>query len=1144
MGVLKGLETSGERTTWLIVILAVASAVFSGVAFWESSRLGNDSDDLVTRTRYAQVEEDQRRSTLQAGIAHDLRVSQRCRTAEHLRDDALVHYSQSFEERDLAELVDAELERVTLESLGTVPYEQVCAPFNESTLSRIFAVEETGQRLFEASDPATLRAASERLGDAEKLAVAATVVFALALLALALAEQAVRASLLRRCLAVAAVSLAAGFALIIGSTWVSKQIPVTAMLVAGTSGLVMAVLGALVISERPRVRQWRYRLGFGGRVILLAEVLGAVSVVALTLSAWGFTASSVGERDAIAEADALTSQARRALQLGQESTLASLDFMQELAELEPRAPEAVHEWAERASEMWNNEQGAWERLVEEQASDPAAPGTGRDCLNHITTEVVLPWRSHLSGRDAPGIDDQQGPVPFPRAVLIEFRDDPGIVSQLVSATASGSTVCSTQAAIVSQRGLGWGDRALDFAVAIVVLGLAGFLFALAASRDIPATPQHWVLSAAVVGLTAGSLLVLGAWLSAPPIVPDDRLEEGSLAFARSHTALMNGDCDLARREAEVAADALAHFPAAQTNKGYAAFCRADGDWLLTPDLPDHQRQIALEQFEHAAVELGEDGAMADLGWMYILQGLNRQADGEPSDAILQRGADLTREALIADPARPWVCFNWAFVALAAGDVALARERYAEVVSALRGVPLPDGECRLSRMHSSDQDRFKLLALSDLELLPEELPLDDFREMIVSGGDDGTAAGNDLGSELWSLDVFPQEIQLSAEDEDTDEFAAIWYHRSGEDEPWSLMARPSFTTLVPGYHTGPQEVEAVLPDGEYRVDLYFGGRIAERVEVTGDRWASRDLVSSDFRRVEFADLGVSAVVPDDWEVASSEWGRSVEYAGKRGQAEFPGRVEFRRQDGASLQDMRAQVVEWSGRSIEEFLDEDKWYLGIVDYLVAHPHQGLYVGAGNEQYLITENPDFFPVDHETCPGRTLMTQVVAEEPAVADTIWWSQGTAVTPFTVTAEEIGLAGSYDGPALSVQIPEGWTAAACPGSFAARAPDGEANFLVSHEDSSQPLSDHLAEALRTYEADADFRDFNLLDRRAVTLSNGVPGEQITFSWTAEGSRVQQTQLYAVAGGRVYYLTFTTTEEQFDAFQKEREQVLTSFEPR
>lgn len=1136
---LPGLGTSGERTTWLIVILAVASAVFSGVAFWESSRLGNDSDDLVTRTRYAQVEEDQGRSTLQAGIAHDLRVSQRCRTAAHLRDDALVRYSRSFEESDLADVVDAELARVTLESLGTVAHEQVCAPFDESTLSWIFALNETGQqRLFEASDPARLRAASERLGDAEKLAVAATVIFALALLALAVAEQAATARVVRRCLAVAAVSLAAGFALIIGSSWVSRQIPVTAMLVAGTSGLVMAVLGALVISERPRVRQWTRRLGVGGRVILLAEVLGAVSVVALTLSAWGFTASSVGERDAIAEADALTSQARRALQLGQESTLASLDFMQELAELEPRAPEAGRdEWAERASEMWNNEQGAWERLVAEQASDQEAPGTGRDCLNHITTDVVLPWRSDLSGRDVPRVGDQQGPVPFPRAVLTEFRDDPGIVSQLVSATASGSTVCSTQAAIMSQRGLGWGDRALAFAVAIVVLGLAGFLFALAASRDISATPQLWVLSAALVGLTAGSLLVVDAWRSAPPLVPDERLEEGSLAFARSHTALMNGDCDLARREAEVAADALAHFPAAQTNMGYAAFCRADGDWLLTPDLPDHQRQIALERFEHAAVELGEDGAMADLGWTYILQGLNRQADGEPSDGMLQRGADLTREALTADPTRPFVCFNWAFSALATGDVALARERYAEVMSALRGVPLPDGECRLSRMHNSDQDWFKLVALSELELLPEELPLDGFREMIVSGGDDGAAAEDDLGSESWSLAVLPQEIELLAEDGDTDAFTAIWYHRASEDGPWSLMARPSFTTLAPGNHTGPKEIEAVLPDGDYRVDLYFGGRIAERVEVTGDWWGSRDLVSSDFRRVEFADLGVSAVVPTKWDLSSSEWGRSVEYAGDRG------RVEFRRREGTSRRDMPSQVVEWSGRSIGEF-NEDGWYLGIPDRLVAHPRQGMHVGAGHEQYLISEDPNF-DVGHETCPGRTLMTQVVADDPDVAYTIWWSQGSALTPFTVTAEQIGLGGAYDGPALSVQIPERWTAAACPGKFAARARDEEANFLVSLEDSSKPLSEHLAEALRSYEADPYFRDFDLLDRRAVTLSNGVPGEQITFSWTAEEvGRVQQTQLYAVAGGRVYYLTFTTTEEQFDAFQKKREQVLTSFEPR
>jgi hypothetical protein len=213
------------------------------------------------------------------------------------------------------------------------------------------------------------------------------------------------------------------------------------------------------------------------------------------------------------------------------------------------------------------------------------------------------------------------------------------------------------------------------------------------------------------------------------------------------------------------------------------------------------------------------------------------------------------------------------------------------------------------------------------------------------------------------------------------------------------------------------------------------------------------------------------------------------------------------------------------------------------LVAAPRDGIRLGVGQDQYLAADPDDTLitgaDIDGDSCAGAVRMTLVQADDDAVAETIWLSQRRIGVPYTVSVGEIGLADVFVGPEFSLAIPEGWTAAGCPGSFIAIEPDGRANVRIGREQSDLALAEYVDEQIVLFQdPEEEFTNWALESRRALILPGGLQGEKIVYTWSPPDNEVRQTQVYAQSGGTFYFLTFTTTQADTAAFEQELDLLL------
>ncbi|MGH9261568.1 MAG: hypothetical protein ACRD08_17015, partial [Acidimicrobiales bacterium] len=356
----------------------------------------------------------------------------------------------------------------------------------------------------------------------------------------------------------------------------------------------------------------------------------------------------------------------------------------------------------------------------------------------------------------------------------------------IAAHREAGVACTVLAAAARDTAAGWDRRAATFTVALVIFGLAGFLLALAADRGREPSAARWLLRMGVAGAVVGGLVAL----SVPAFEVADGRELGTdeiLGFA-SHvaagrTSMETGECEAAVQHLDEALAAFDGHGPAFASRAEARTC-SDEDWLISAEIePDHVRP-AIRDWETARrLGVSDPSGVAQLAWLHLLDALQQPSRG---NSALDRATAMNADALEAVEAHglPSVHvarFNVALAHLASGDVE-AERRYEDALGCLEGTR----DCAGGWIHDAGLRRlYKLMALADLELLEESTPSDlDHYRALIAGGGEGTGAldRGEAPTGQWSLDVFPQELQVTTGSPDTvPPVSIVWYYRpSGEE----------------------------------------------------------------------------------------------------------------------------------------------------------------------------------------------------------------------------------------------------------------------------------------------------------------------------------------------------------------------------
>jgi len=94
------------------------------------------------------------------------------------------------------------------------------------------------------------------------------------------------------------------------------------------------------------------------------------------------------------------------------------------------------------------------------------------------------------------------------ALIEAARTDDRAFTSYIAAQGTAGTTCSVLEATSRSIAARWGWRATTLTVALVILGLGGFLLALAADPDRTLGPAHWLLSLGVIGVVVGAAVAL------------------------------------------------------------------------------------------------------------------------------------------------------------------------------------------------------------------------------------------------------------------------------------------------------------------------------------------------------------------------------------------------------------------------------------------------------------------------------------------------------------------------------------------------------------------------------------------------------------------------------------------------------------
>ena len=1131
--VLQGLSARAPDREWVLVILTVSAAALSAFSVWQATSHADRASDLRNQERVAAARRSEELAAFSVRLDHDLRlVTPYCAAVTERGWGMLDAFDDSADEEATGQLANASRRAILIGSLFQEARLPDCQPGPAPALVPAayewFAASDTG---IGAADPRALAAGAQEADRREGALMAAGVAFALALLFLTLADAAegrrARIAALRRLarwssawLLCAALAVAAGSFLLLSAASLSASDLLLVVLVL-LAGALVTLPGVVRRAERGvqfvgrveplrRVGWWR-----GRAISWWAEILGAVTLVVFAASAFGLSAAAYFERDAQASADRIAVAAGRLLDQRERAAMRDLALVAGAVELEIREQGVSDAVREEVSEL--------ERLARRDLGLLVQPAGSPQCPEDAWTP----------------------PAPAdPAALLAEAERNPTAHGDHIVRMLEPAVACATLGAAVRDTAAAWGAGRSTFTVALVVLGLAGFLIGASGDGDRSPATARWLLRTGLVGAALGISVAL---VAAAPLVVDraspqrfpdgNQLSRFAREYAAGRTALHLGECDAARDHFDAALAVNAGLASAYLDRAQAEACQPRGVTIsAAAGDPD-----AMVDFLMRARNAGLSDARvkASLGWAQLLAAL----DDETLDPADLQAARTTTEQALAEiersrsvdevvPLAHVVRFNLAAIGRAAGDT--AADPYARAVACLTAQQSCPGAAVVDR---TLQSVVIVSALSDLELLPGSPEShDSAREALLQAylG----AQPHRFPPQLVSpeVDVYPQELQLRAADSDAfaEDLSLVWYHRAVETEPWAVVLVPSLKTMTPGRHLAhPITADATLPVGEYRVDVYHQGSLVGRAFGTHG-----PLQVTSHRAIP--DLGVSMVMPDAWErdAGFSEYGTAAAFG-------LPGdtpQVFLRRDEGAApsgSDGLRSLVDEWT----REFFPADEDLTGATD--VADPYF-----LGLSPVVARDYPEIgwravgaFSSygSSDQCPGTLLMALYIPDDVPLA---------AVNSIVLAQELLRvpqLAGDYHSTAygFTVRIPSGWDAFEVPrqrgvstSQFVARECASGANVRIGSEPADMSLAEYVElnlEALR------EFDDFDLLGRTSLTLPSGVAAERVRYTWSAPHA-VLQDQLYAIDGSTGYFATITTDLSAASDLADEVEAIVASFD--
>jgi tetratricopeptide (TPR) repeat protein len=805
----------GEQRHWLVYLL-LASAALGAYSLWEASQRGDQIRSVLDEIEFTTALKAESDATINELLAYDLRLLPRYAAALHARQAML-------EAKDWEEAGKHDAERRVLGAFFALGFPSD-AEIIESDLPvydtgfvsnrlELYSWERLGQRIegLKRDLPPQQSQQSSLLWGA--------LAFALSLAAATFGDLSIKSRWFITWATVSCLSLAAGVVILFvnasGSLWVLG-------VALATLVLLRLGIGRLVPQMTKRNLSW------------YAELAGSVTVVVLTVVVIFLSGADRNEGNALNAARLRTAEATEQLLTDQQAALDDLDATMLVESLRARFEQVTRDTGSTTIDV----PGGVTALLSDGIEDRRDGPTRGDATNTLNTELS--------------------------------EGGTGFVGDHLNRNARGSLQMLARAELDRVEAAVWGEKVARHTIALVLLGLAAYMFSLAADNERHRFISAWVLTGGVVGLALGTALSLTSL--GQPNKPE-MLEEVAEHYADGRIALLTRQCDEA---VESFSEAIATFDAAFTadvalraayiDRAVAANCVETTVGVYSPGMSDERLDAFLADVAQASrADLESEVFLGTRAWGEMLRGL-QESDPES----LQRAAAFTGRALQRDRSNPYFLYNQALIQLAQGNHETARESYRLAARCVLRKDSDDPEPCLGEERQDDSAArvFAIQALGDLQMLEANgIETDHYRELVMEtllglGGSEPDPAA------LTSLAVFPLELQLSAESIPAGQISIVWYHRPAGRRAWGVLESATFTTLRSAQFDVPVEAFMALPPGEYMAEVYVEGRLAGSIETNTSGAGSA-------RRYAWHDLGVQAALPD-WVEVVEQQGFSREY----------------------------------------------------------------------------------------------------------------------------------------------------------------------------------------------------------------------------------------------------------------------------
>lgn len=1118
-------------------MMAIAMTL-SAFAVYQATRAADAADAALTQARASEAQVTRLSGELQTLIANDSAVLAQLCSGSVERDAARA--SLLSRSPDIETLVTSTIELDALRPLvrgdrlaGCVGTAGAAAPYRVG--QALVGLENQTSLSALTARAAQLRSEASALGAQEQVLITLGLVFIGVLAGLIVVDQlADRRGRPSRVGGSSVVAWRAGAVIscavvVVGATVVLLIAAVDRIVTAA----VVVALGAAALSLWLWARSRHALPGRTERPRWWAEILGAVAVVAFASAAVALSVVSVNDRDATARADALLAEAERLQEDGIQRIARGLSSLTSYAEAEAAAVAA----AQLAV------------ISPDSEIDPAAAAAYREEVDNRLTVLEDGLREQFEDGHSDGAELCSFIPPAeletsgrPSELYYELSDQ-AYIPWYVSRSQWTARACDTAAELTRQEMTVWSEHKSLLTVALVVLGLSGFMLGLASGRSRTRRSSVILLVVGTAGIITGAGLTMttipdAAWRQ--NIASAEEVDALAQAVATAQTDCTADPAPLIR-----ALEAYDHFGPAHEWLGYALWCAAevtDGWTILSAEMDEELLSDAVDELVRAH-ELGGDTArlQGNLGFAQISLGIVRdepllvRAGLERTERAL---ALLERESGAGGVALHSTRLNRALGLAALGLHAEAADAYAEAGDCLTGAREMCSAQALS--DPAVLTDVRSWGLADLELLAGEIAeerLDEYRWSVI-----GAPYSTVFGLEGAVLDVYPQELQVAAHGDQpavTGSAAVVWYHRADEDGRWAVVAAPTAATIGVGPHLQHVVVaDMLLPSGLYRADVYANG---VRTEV---HLAERHEAREDLARYESRRLGISVVVPADW----YEWQDDgvVWHLGPTGDS---GLVVRRVEHVDTPEDVDGFVADELEQALSAFRIEGtpdrahgQWFRELqntvtVEYAMPDGSSRAKGIAGLRGY----------VDGTGC-GAALFAAGMGGEGVDPEDLGLLTELAITRPAPRVEPIR--GRIVADTFAIVVPVGWDAALRPpgagGSlFSAKdCSTWEANLLLSQEEAGDGLRQYVDGTLAQYADPEEFPGFELFERAQVEVPGAEDAEVLVFSWDSDGDGSAddqvQYQMFGVRDGTVTVLTVTVSSDAVDRYRQDVSEILTS----